>query len=194
LTEDDIMNTKKYTAKLDLKAEGEPGEFVAVFATLNVKDYHGDVTLPGAFQDGQSVIIEGWNHNYTMPAGEGVVKTSDTMAWVDGRFFLDTAVGRENYATVKNLSRAEWSYTFDILDSEPGEFEGERVRFLKSLDVVGVGPVTRGAGVGTQTVVIKSKDKDEPEKPEGEVVTDDKPSGVSPAVKLIEIDILELED
>jgi hypothetical protein len=188
------METKKYKSSLELKADGQEGEFVAVFATLNVKDHHNDVTLPGAFQDGQTVIVEGWNHNYTMPAGEGVVKTSDTMAWIEGRFFLDTAVGKENYATVKNLSKTEWSYTFDIVDSEPGEFEGERVRFLKSLDIIGVGPVTRGAGINTQTIVIKSKDKDETEKPEGEAVVDSKPSGVSPAVISTQIDILKLEN
>jgi hypothetical protein len=123
-----------------------------------------------------------------------VGKKSDTMAWVEGRFFLDTAVGRENYATVKNLSKTEWSYTFDILDSEPGQFEGESVRFLKSLDIIGVGPVTRGAGINTQTIVIKSKDKDETDKPEGEAVADSKPSGVSPAVTIVQIQILETEN
>lgn len=151
------MKQKIFRAPIELKAEGEggPGEFTAVFATLNVKDLHGDVTTPGAF-DEQPVVIEPWNHSYTLPAGKGVIRADDDSAWVEGNFFLDTEAGRENYQTVKNLGGlAEWSYTFDILKADQGEFEGQQVRFLRKMDVVGVGPVTRGAGIDTRTIAIK---------------------------------------
>lgn len=149
------MKRKIFTAPLELKQDGEPGEFRAVFATLNVMDLDEDVTPPGAFSE-QPVIVEPWNHQWTLPAGKGVVKADDKEAWIEGRFFLDTDVGQENYQTVKNLGDlAEWSYTFDILEADSGVFEGNQVRFLRRMDVVGVSPVSRGAGIDTRTVAIK---------------------------------------
>lgn len=150
------MKRKIFTAPLELKQDGEPGEFRAVFATLNVMDLDEDVTPPGAFSE-QPVIVEPWNHQWTLPAGKGVVKADDKEAWIEGRFFLDTDVGQENYQTVKNLGDlAEWSYTFDILEADSGVFEGNQVRFLRRMDVVGVSPVSRGAGIDTRTVAIKT--------------------------------------
>lgn len=156
------MEKKIYRGPLVLKAEGEgeAGSFRAEFATLNVVDWHTDVTEPGAFQNGQEVIIEPWNHGWDLPSGKGVVQSDDQKAWVDGKFFLDTQAGMETYKTVKNLGGlAEWSYSFDILDSGEGTYDGQRVRVLRKLDVVGVGPVTRGAGIDTRTVMIKRQAK-----------------------------------
>lgn len=197
------MKQKIFRAPIELKAEGEggPGEFMAVFATLNVKDLHNDVTTPGAF-DEQPVVIEPWNHSYTLPAGKGVIRADDDRAWVEGNFFLDTEAGRENYQTVKNLGGlAEWSYTFDILKADQGEFEGQQVRFLRKMDVVGVGPVTRGAGIDTRTIAIKSADEktteieavDNDASDEGQT-GDGEPSGPGVRVILAEIEIINLED
>lgn len=151
------MRQKIFTAPIQLKqGSDESGEFEAVFATLNVIDHDGDVTPTGAFTDGQATIVEPWNHQWTLPAGKGVVKADDERAWIEGQFFLDTEAGRENYRTVKNMGKlAEWSYTFYVDESETGEFDGQQVNFLKKLDVVGVSPVTRGAGIDTRTVDIK---------------------------------------
>jgi hypothetical protein len=184
------MNQKTYSAKMMCEgAEDEDnGAFKAVFSTFDVIDHHGDVTLPGAFTDGQQVIIEGWNHNYTMPAGVGAIYSDESKAWVEGRFFLDTAVGLENYRTVKALGNSEWSYTFDILAAEPGTKDGRPVQLLKALDVVGVAPVTRGAGIGTHTIMVKSQQAQN----EGEA-GDGKPSGVAPAVLLAKIKLMEME-
>ncbi len=155
------MRHKIFRAPFILKQDekdSERGEFMAVFSTLNVIDHDGDVTEPGAFKDGQQVIIEPWNHAWNLPAGKGIIQSDDEKAWVEGEFFLDTEAGRENYRTVKNLgSLAEWSYTFDVLEQGSGDFENEQVNFLRSLDVVGVSPVTRGAGIETETVGIKQR-------------------------------------
>lgn len=161
------MEQKIFRAPIELKADGEEGEFRAEFATLNVIDHHSDVTVPGAFHNGQAVVIEPWNHGWTLPSGKGVIQSDDRKAWVDGVFFLDTDAGRETYRTVKNLGPlAEWSYSFDVEESGNGEFESQQVRFLRKLDVAGVGPVTRGAGIGTGTVAIKQKDQPEPDEDE----------------------------
>ena len=150
------MNKKTYGAPLRVKSSGS-GEVVAVFATLNLPDKDQDVTLPGAFSGAGPVIIERWNHSVSSPpVGMGTIHESGNDAILEGRFFLETDAGREHYEIVKALGAAcEWSYSFRVRDSEPGIFQGQRVRFLKSLEVAGVGPVTRGAGL-TRTVAVKA--------------------------------------
>lgn len=157
------MERKIFRAPIELKENSdETGEFRAEFATLNVVDHDSDVTTPGAFTDGQETIIEAWNHNYgELPVGKGVVREVGNKAVIEGQFFLDTPSGMEHYKVVKALGPlAEWSYTFNILDSKLGTFETEDgdkvdVRFLQKLDVWGVSPVQRGAGIDTGTTWIK---------------------------------------
>jgi len=152
-----MAKKKTYTGRIELKADGEDGAFRSVFATFNVRDHDGDVTVPGAFQDGQEVVVEGWNHDYGLPTGKGVIGSDENQAWVDGKFFLDTEAGKETYSTLKALGGLEeWSYTFMIEDADWGELNGEEVNYLRRLDVWGVAPVTRGAGIGTRTVALKS--------------------------------------
>jgi len=152
------METKTYRGRVEVKADGEQGEFSAVFATLNVIDHDEDVTVPGAFGE-QRVLIEPWNHNYQAPpVGRGTITEDGDQAVVNGKFFLDTDAGREHYTVVKALEdMQEWSYTFRIVDGDIGMFEGTEVRFLRKLEVIGVSPVTEGAGIDTHTVAIKQK-------------------------------------
>jgi HK97 family phage prohead protease len=151
------MARKTFHAPIVLKEDGEDGTFKSVFAQFNVIDHDGDVTQPGAFRDGAETVVEGWNHDWGLPVGKGVIHSNEREAWIEGKFFLDTAQGKDHYLTLKNLEGLEeWSYTFDIEAAEAGEFDGERVRFLKRLDVWGVAPVTRGAGIGTRTVTLKA--------------------------------------
>jgi len=152
-----MAERKEFRAPIALKADGEEGTFEAVFATFNVVDRDGDVTRPGAFQDGQKVRVSAWGHNWgVLPVGKGVIRADEEKAWVEGRFFLDTEGGLDTYRTVKGLEELqEWSYGFDILNSSEGEFDGERVRYLESLDVYEVSPVMLGAGIGTRTTGIK---------------------------------------
>lgn len=153
------MLKKTYRAPIELKEDGQPGEFRAVFSTFNVVDHDGDVTLPGAFQDGQKVRISYWGHRWRdLPVGKGMVHQDDEKAWVDGLFFLDTEGGAETYKTVKNLEDLqEWSYGFDIEEAHLGKFEDQDVQFLEKLTVYEVSPVMLGAGIGTGTESIKGK-------------------------------------
>jgi hypothetical protein len=153
------MAKKTYRGRIELKGDDQPGHFRAEFATLNVIDHDQDVTEPGAFQDGQETIIEAWNHNYgDLPVGKGVIHEEKDKAILDGHFFLDTIGGQEHYKTVKNLENLqEWSYTFEVTDSGLGTFEDQDVRFLRGLDVWGIAPVQRGAGIETRTVDIKGQ-------------------------------------
>lgn len=188
------MKTKKFQSPIELKADSEEtGAFTAVFSTFNVIDHDGDVTLPGAFTEGQKVRISYWGHRWQdLPVGRGVIHQDDEKAWVEGVFFLDTEAGRETYKTVKNLGELqEWSYGFDIDEADRGIFEEREVHFLRKLTVYEVSPVMLGAGIGTGTTDIKKRtDSDEDE------AADDggKSSGSSPEVIRSQIDILELEE
>lgn len=155
------MDRKTILGPVTFKAEGDEGQFRAVFSTLNVVDHDGDVTLPGAFADGEKVRISYWGHRWgDLPVGRGEIHADEKEAWVDGKFFLDTEGGRETYNTVKGLGELqEWSYGFDVLERADGELEGEPVQFLKRVKVHEVSPVMLGAGVGTRTTAIKAKDR-----------------------------------
>jgi HK97 family phage prohead protease len=155
------MEKKIYQSTIELKEAGEPGEFQAVFSTFNVIDKDGDVTLPGAFEDGQKVRISYWGHRWSdLPVGKGEIHADETKAWVDGKFFLDTEAGLETYKTVKNLEDLqEWSYGFDVIEADLGKYEEQDVTFLKRLTVHEVSPVLLGAGIGTGTTLIKGKEK-----------------------------------
>jgi len=198
------MAQKVYKGQIKFQKDAdETGEFRAEFATLNVIDHDGDVTMPGAFQDGQETLIEPWNHNYSqLPVGKGVIHEDGDKAVIEGQFFLDTVGGMEHYKTVKAIGELqEWSYTFDIEDSGHGEFDGEDVLFLRKLDVWGVAPVQRGAGIDTRTTDIKAakdnKDSasggasDDAGDGEGEA-GDGKPSERDPRDVQVQLDILKL--
>lgn len=153
------MKQKTFHAPIHLKADSdETGEFTAEFATLEVIDHDDDVTKRGAFRDGQETLIEPWNHEYREPpVGKGVIHERDNKAVIEGKFFLDTQNGLEHYRVVKNVGELqEWSYTFEIEEASRGQLEGQEVQFLEKLDVWGVAPVTRGAGIDTRTTSIKS--------------------------------------
>jgi HK97 family phage prohead protease len=145
---------------LQLKQE-KPGEFRAVFSTLNVVDKDGDVTLPGAFEKGAPVNISAWGHNWgSLPSGDGSIDEQGEEAIVEGAFYLGTPQGDTTYQTLKQrFDRGkvvqEWSYGFNVIESDFGIFDGRDVRFLKKLKVFEVSPVMVGAGENTRTLGVK---------------------------------------
>lgn len=198
------MHKKTYRSAIELKEDGAPGEFRAVFATFNVIDHDHDVTLPGAFHEGQKVRISYWGHRWQdLPVGRGEIHQDEEKAWVDGKFFLDTEGGKETYLTVKHLSPdlQEWSYGFDIEASHLGEFEDQDVQFLEELTVYEVSPVMLGAGIGTGTESIKGQDSADgasnnaEDDDEGQPADGGVPSGAPPRVvsTIIEIEQMEAE-
>jgi hypothetical protein len=140
--------------------DADKGEVSAVFATLNVIDKDGDVSTADTFQDGEEVLISAYGHKSwdgALPVGEGRIRITASEAILDGKFFLDTTAGRDTFQVVKRLgAKQEWSYGFDILDAEPGKFDGQDVQFLKRVKVHEASPVLLGAGVNTRTLSAKS--------------------------------------
>ena len=153
------MNTKNFTG-FQVK-DAAKGEFRAVFSTFNVVDSDGDVTLPGAFEDGTEVRISAYGHaswGGVLPVGKGVIHSDEKEAWVDGQFFMDVPEARSTFLVVKNMGGLqEWSYSVEPTKNSFGEFGDRRVQFLEKLKGPHeVSPVLAGAGVGTRTLMMKN--------------------------------------
>lgn len=150
---------RKSLARVEVK-DAAKGEVEAVFATLDVIDKDNDVTRKGAYTEGQEVVISSYNHKSwegALPVGVGTIHEVGNEVVMKGRFFLNTAAGREHFEVIKELgARQEWSYGFNVDQSEPGQHEGKSVRILQKMSVHEVSPVLRGAGVGTRTTSAKS--------------------------------------
>lgn len=155
------MDTKAL-GRVEIK-DAAKGTVRAVFSTFDVVDHDDDVTAPGAIEDGAPVRISAYGHaswGGALPVGKGVVRIEGREAILEGQFFLDTTHGRDTFETVKQLSEdglQEWSYGFDVLDAEPIEHDGKRVRLLKRLKVHEVSPVLLGAGIDTRTLAVKGQ-------------------------------------
>lgn len=157
------MEQKSFTVTPELKQlddDGQPGVLVARFATLNVIDADQDVTLPGAFGEQEVRIQPAGHKTRDFMIGKGRIFEQNGEAIVEARLNLGTTAGKDAYEALKfDLEHGrplqEWSYIFDIEDSELGQHEGEDVRFLKRLRVYSVDPVFLGAGVRTQTMSVK---------------------------------------
>lgn len=160
----DIAAThRKRASGFEWKAEGE-GLFRAVIATFNVVDKDGEVTRPGAFPNGKEIPISAYGHTSwdgALPVGMATIGSDQKIAWVDGRFFLDTAAGLDTYKVQKALGpMGEWSYGFRATkvstdEAELAQFPGAW-RILEQVDVFEASPVLLGAGVGTGTLWVKS--------------------------------------
>lgn len=163
------MDRKSFRPQVRVKSEAK-GEVSAVFSRFNVIDKDGDVTNPGAIQDGAPIVVSAYGHaswGGALPVGKGIIRTTKSEAVAELQFFMDTTQGVDTFNTVKALSESglgEWSYGFDTLDSEPGEHEGKSVNFLKKLKVFEVSPVLVGAGNDTRTISAKSAPTDHTER------------------------------
>ncbi len=153
-----MFKTKRLTLPAELKADGDEGSLSAVFSTFNVVDSDGDVVVPSAFTAGQEVPLV-WSHDWARPVGKGTINVTPEHAVFDGRFFTETSWGQDAYQTVKALgSLQEYSWGFRVLDAEPGEMNGQPVRFIKRAEVFEVSPVLVGANRETYTLALKGHD------------------------------------
>lgn len=151
----DFKTTTGYVKELDANT----GRISCVFSTFNVRDSDGDVTTPGAIQNGSECAISPYGHKIwdgQPPVGRGTIRTTSTEAVFEGQFFMDIPTARDTFLAVKNMAHLqEWSYGFVTVDSEYGTHEGEPVKFLKNLRVFEVSPVLRAAGMNTRTTAAK---------------------------------------
>ena len=150
----------------DLKDIGDSGKITAVFATFNVIDKDGDVTLPGAFGQ-QEVKVQPAHDSSTFALGKGRTRETSTEALVDIQMNLDIPAARDWFKSIQfdlnpkyGPPLQEWSYGYRILDSDYEVRDDVEVQILKSVAVHEVSPVMLGAGENTRTVSTKSKHED----------------------------------
>jgi HK97 family phage prohead protease len=152
------VNTK--SLHVDIK-DADKGEISGVFSTFDVVDKDGDVTLKGAFTDGETVRISAYGHTSwsgALPVGKATIRETSDGGVFEGQFFMNTTAGRDTFQVVKELGdQQEWSYGYDIVKESFGEFDGQRVTFLEQLKVHEVSPVMVGAGENTRTLSMKSQ-------------------------------------
>lgn len=137
-------------------------------ATADVIDKDGDVTLKGAFTEGQNVVISAYGHGSwegRLPVGKGVIREQDDLAVCEMKFFMDTTHGRDTFLTIKELSDGnggeslqEWSYSLHDVKASRAQVAGRNVRVLEQIALVKeVSPVLMGAGVQTRTLDVKAR-------------------------------------
>ena len=151
--------TKSITAEVKLNAEAE-GAFEAVIATLGVVDHDGDVMMPGSFE-GKVLHILPSHDKWQAPMGKATIREVGDKAVAAGRFNLSVSHGRDWYEAVKFDADnppvlQEWSFDLENVDAKRDRVNGKNARRIFSFDSKEISPVLRGAGIGTQTVAIKS--------------------------------------
>ena len=126
-------------------------------------DADGDVTLPGAFQDGAEVPVSAYGHTSwtgVLPVGRAVIRADHEKAWAEVRFLMTTQAGRETFEVVRDLGPlGQWSYGYDAIETDRGtapDGSGRPVQFLRKLRVHEISPVLVGAGVNTTTESAKA--------------------------------------
>ena len=161
---------RKALSDIEWKSDRK-GTFRAVVASYNVVDNDGDVTIPGAMDTTKSVMVSPWNHSSVdearsdPPVGAATITTVGDMAVAEGHFYVNTDLGRKAYEITKALfddGLGEWSYAFRIPAGgastdmkELSEWPGAQ-RILRKVTPFEVSLVFAGAGIGTQTLAVKS--------------------------------------
>ena len=160
-----MRRRKTWAAPVEIKADGDDaGAFSARIATLNVIDKDNDVTIKGAFEGSDPVRVSRFNHSSAvrddLPVGVATIQEVGDQVIAEGQLNLDTVGGRDLYDTLKfeakNNVASEWSYGFTVEDSEDGEQDDQKVRFLRRLKAFEISPVMRGAGMDTATLAVKT--------------------------------------
>lgn len=146
-----------------LKQLEETGSGTAQIATIGVKDHDGDIMLPGAFTEGQTITIQP-SHNWMhVPLGKGTIRIDGIKVLVDFKLNIESASGKEWHSWLKfdlqnGVPIQEWSWGWEsnTLKFRLETIDGESVRLFEKVNVIEASPVLRGAGTETGTVAIKT--------------------------------------
>ena len=159
------MDIERKGIKVDLK-DAKDGSFVARIATLNVRDKDNDITRPGAFTEGKTVLVSAYMHGSWMgrlPVGKATIHEQGDEVVAEGQFNLNTTEGRDTYEAVKFAPELqEWSYGFYPELTEEGQDDEAGARILVKVNEKEISPVLVGAGVNTGILAIKSGEETKP--------------------------------
>lgn len=155
-----------------IKSVSPEGMVLACFATMNVIDKDGDITLPGFFgkQDVVMLPAHDWS---SVPLGKGTIYESGDQALAELKMNLDVQLARDWHSSLmfdmKNgKPLQEYSYGFTIVEggSSEGGTDGAGMKAYRTLrptpdgmpgcKIHEVSPVLVGAGENTGTLSVKS--------------------------------------
>lgn len=131
-----------------------------------VIDKDGDVTLKGAFTQGQEVVVSAYGHASWQPGappiGKGVIREEGDEAIATLQFFMDIPAAADTFKAVAALGDLqEWSYSLHDVTASRATVGGKSVQVLQKVGLVKeVSPVLMGAGVRTRTLSTKSGEVD----------------------------------
>ena len=160
---------------IDLKRLDEKkldqGLLSVVFATMNVVDKDGDMSLPGFYGNQQVMMLPAhdWSH---VPIGKGTTREEGNEAIADIAMNMDLQAAKDWLSAIKfDLKHGtpiqEYSYGFKVLEggSRLGDHSGKNIRYLTPREdgtpgskIWEVSPVLVGAGEKTRTVMAKEND------------------------------------
>lgn len=143
----------------------ETGEVEAVIGHIGVVDRDRDVFLAGSTRPNK-VKLSYYAHDVVLrnepPVGMGSLVERGEDIVLEGKFFLNTARGREAFETVKALGAdGEWSMGFPDATVLKGELTPEwkamgARRVIAGYHPLEASPVFRGAQPHTRTVSVKA--------------------------------------
>lgn len=151
----------------------EPGTFEAIVAVFGNVDRGKDRVERGAFkrslaERGMPPVV--WSHNWDIPPIGVVTEAVENNEGlrIKGRLFVgegeDHPVARQVYTAMKSSGGdgksplREFSFGYEVRDSEVKTEDGEEIRVLKDVDLFEVGPTLMGMNPATRLVGIKSED------------------------------------
>lgn len=207
------MKTKAFPAHI--KAAGEPdglapGQFEAIVSVFSVRDFIGDVVMPGAFsrsladwKDRGDPIPVIWSHQIGDPESHigFVLDAAELLAgddrlpaklrdkgglWVRAQLDMDEVKAAKVHRLLKGRRVTQFSFTYDIEKSAPIEWEGQDSCGLYDLTIHEVGPTLLGMNASTDLVAAKDRPcpacgRDDSKAKPAPAATDADPTPVPPA-------------
>ncbi len=154
------MKTRVLDFNAELKAVGDnSGEFEGYGSVFDVVDSYRDVVLKGAFVEslqtrGMPALL--WQHRASEPCGVYTACYEDEKGlYVKGQLNLETQVGREAYALLKQGALRGLSIGFDTLEEELDKTTG--VNKLKKIKLWEVSIVTFPANEAANVEAVKTQ-------------------------------------
>jgi uncharacterized protein len=138
------MQTK--SLDLELKAEGDEGEFTGYGSVFDVIDSQGDRITKGAFTQSLAARMPKmlWQHNMAEPIGRWIDAREDSKGlYLRGKLTVGTSRGRDAYALIKDGAMNGLSIGYRVATG--GAAREGNVRVLKSVELYEVSLVTMPA-------------------------------------------------
>ena len=154
------METKRFTAELELKNVSEEGAFEGYASVFDVTDHDGDVIVKGAFNNSiQKYADNGkmpkmlWQHNPSIIIGKFTdMKEDERGLYVKGQLITEVEKGKEAYTLMKEGVLDAMSVGFNIVNAK----KSAGGRQIDDLDLWEISVVTWGANPDALISSVKS--------------------------------------